>query len=91
MILSAGIKQHLGHQKIKEYKHKYILDKMGCCCSTETESWSKPFLNIDDRTGEYERNDIFVEPAVPPNSPADVPNKRSETPYSNHPDDEFVI
>tara|TARA_B110001452_G_C14936295_1_gene327433 strand:+ start:11 stop:265 length:255 start_codon:yes stop_codon:yes gene_type:complete len=84
MILSAGIKQHRDHQKIKEYKHKYILDKMGCCCSTETESWSKPFLNIDDRTGGYETNDIFVEPAVPP-------NMRSETPYSNHPDDEFVI
>ena len=80
MILSAGIKQHRDHQKIKEYKHKYILDKMGCCCSTETESWSKPFLNIDDRTGGYETNDIFV-----------PPNIRSETPYSNHPDDEFVI
>lgn len=65
---------------------------MGCCCSTETESWSKPFLNIDQ--GGYETNDIFVEPpAVPPNSPADAPvyNIRSETPYSNHPDDEFVI
>ena len=92
MILSAGINQHRDHQKIKAYKHKYIFDKMGCCCSTETESWSKPFLNIDQ--GGYETNDIFVEPpAVPPNSPADAPvyNIRSETPYSNHPDDEFVI
>lgn len=90
MILSAGINQHRDHQKIKEYKHKYIFDKMGCCCSTETESWSKPFLNIDQ--GGYETNDIFVEPR-PPNSPADAPvyNIRSETPYSNHPDDEFVI
>ena len=88
MILSTSIKQHRGHQKIKEYKHKYIFDKMGCCCSTEKESWSKPFLNIDE--GGYETNDIFVGPR-PPNSPTDVPNMRSETPYSNHPDDEFVI
>ena len=62
---------------------------MGCCCSSETESWSKPFLNIDE--GGYETNDIG-EPR-PPNSPNDVPvyNMRSETPYSNHSDDEFVI
>lgn len=88
MILSAGIKQHLGHQKIKEYKHKYIFDKMGCCCSTETESWSKPLLVIDEESEPYDGSDILVQ-APGGSSDQGLHKERSETPYSTV--DEYVI
>tara|TARA_B110000046_G_C12702184_1_gene277046 strand:+ start:255 stop:449 length:195 start_codon:yes stop_codon:yes gene_type:complete len=64
---------------------------MGCCCSTKTEKWSSPLLDIGDEDDVYRTEDDLVQPTpAPPNSPNDIITGRSDTPYSTA-GNEFVI